>query len=133
MKPPWDEYPQYDRSDLGWRMGDGQSYLEKFEAWFSAQAPEARAEFAESNPAPESWLRFYTSWDVPMAPPWRRYPELTQTSWEWREVHAPRNYWATFHDWLLRLEPQAMNRYASNHPEPDDWSEFYSSIGIRTD
>jgi len=90
MKAPWDEYPHYDRSDLGWRMGSGEDYLAKFETWFSGQTPNERAEFAESHSEPESWLGYYTQWDVPMAPPWRRHPELAYTSWEWREVHAPR-------------------------------------------
>lgn len=133
MKPPWDEYPRYDRSDLGWRMGPGETYREKFEGWFSRQSPEERAAFAAAHPEPESWLGYFTSWGVPMTPPWRKYPELGHTSWQWREVHAPRIYWMTFHEWLLRLTPHAMIEYASSNPEPDDWTDFYSSIGIKTD
>ncbi|MBX9747570.1 MAG: hypothetical protein K2X34_11760 [Hyphomonadaceae bacterium] len=133
MKPPWEQYPDQERSDLGWRMGAGEDYLVEFERWFSAQTPDQRVQFAGSHAEPESWIGYYTGWDVPMAPPWRRYPELGNTSWEWREVHAPRVYWMTFHDWLLRLTPQAMTLYASSHPEPDNWSGFYSSIGIETE
>lgn len=120
-----------ERSDLGWRMGPGEDYLANFETWFSAQSLADKIEFAESNAEPESWLGYYVRWGVPMSPPWRRHPELTQTSWEWREVHAPRAYWVAFHEWLLRLAPEEMSRYASLHPEPDEWDGFYSSIGIK--
>lgn len=133
MKPPWDEYPQYERGDLGWRMGAGEDYLAKFETWFSGQTPDEKAEFAENHSEPQNWLGYYTRFGVPMVPPWLKHPELAQASWEWREVHAPRVYWITFHDWLLRLTPDAMSLYASRNPEPDDWSGFYSSIGIKAD
>lgn len=130
MKPPWIMYPDYERSSLGWRMGGGEDYLARFCGWFSSRAPEERVRFAETNVEPEDWWGFYATWGVPMTPPWRRYPNLAHASWEWREVHAPRLYWMTFHDWLLRLEPEAMILYAARNPEPDEWSGFYSSIGI---
>jgi len=130
MNPPWDEYPNYERSDLGWRMGAGETYLAKFERWFSDLTPEEKAQFAERHSEPDSWLGYYTPWGVPMAPPWHKYPKLAHASWEWREVHAPSIYWMRFHDWLLRLAPEAQSLYASRNPEPEDWSGFYSSIGI---
>lgn len=133
MKPPWVEYPKYERSDLGWRMGVGEDYLAKFERWFSEQTADERTAFAHSEPEPESWLGYYAQWNVPMAPPWQRHPELALASWEWREVRAPKKYWASFHDWLLRLSPEAMRLYALRNPEPDDWPDFYSSIGIETE
>jgi hypothetical protein len=133
MKPPWKAYPHFERSDLGWRMGGGEDYLAKFEEWFSQLTPDEMTEFAKNHTEPETWLGFYLQFGVPMSPPWLKHPELTLTSWEWREVHVPRVYWMTFHDWLLCLTPEAMSQYAYRNPEPDDWAGFYSSIGVRTD
>ncbi len=113
-------------------MGAGEDYLAQFEQWFLRQTPGAQADFADGHAEPESWFGYFTQFGVPMAPPWRRYPELDHTAWQWREVRGPRAYWTRFHDWLLRLAPEAMNLYASGNPEPDAWSGFYSSIGIKT-
>jgi hypothetical protein len=70
MKPPWDEYPHFERSDLGWRMGVGEDYLAKFEKWFSGQTPDERTDFAAAHAEPESWSGYYTGFGVPMGSPW---------------------------------------------------------------
>ena len=42
MPPPWLAYPEYERYSLGWRMGSGEDYLDRFAAWFEALGEKGR-------------------------------------------------------------------------------------------
>jgi hypothetical protein len=59
MRPPWEKYPNLQIGSLGWRMGAGETYLEKFEAWFSRQARPIRLETRTKYPAPIGWEFFW--------------------------------------------------------------------------
>ena len=42
MPPPWLAYPEYERYSLGWRMGSGEDYLDRFVSWFEALGEKER-------------------------------------------------------------------------------------------
>ena len=41
LSPPWIAYPEIERYSIGWRMGSGEAYLDKWGAWFDALEDEA--------------------------------------------------------------------------------------------
>ncbi len=59
MQPPWNMYPDLPRGSIGWRMGYGEDYYDKFYKWFSALDSEAMARFVDSYPEPQDWNGFY--------------------------------------------------------------------------
>jgi len=60
MIPPWKKYPDIHRFSIGWRMGRGEDYYEKFFGWFKALPAEDAERYARQNPEFEEWQGFYT-------------------------------------------------------------------------
>ncbi|HEX4303119.1 MAG TPA: hypothetical protein VHZ78_10020 [Rhizomicrobium sp.] len=59
MKPPWIAHPEIEFMSIGWRMGPGEAYWDKFDAWYKALTPDRRDKYERENPEPESWVGFY--------------------------------------------------------------------------
>jgi hypothetical protein len=59
MKPPWETFPAYARGSLGWRMGDGEDYYNRFYRWFSALDAEASHQYRDTHAEPDGWEGFY--------------------------------------------------------------------------
>lgn len=55
MAPLWIKYPEIAESSIGWRMGYGEAYAEKFYGWFHALSKEKKKEFEEKFPKPLLW------------------------------------------------------------------------------
>lgn len=58
MKPPWEAHPEIPWPSIGWRMGIGEDYLDRFYAWFATLNADAKAQWLKDNPEPEEWEGF---------------------------------------------------------------------------
>lgn len=58
--PPWIKYPLIPAGDIGWRMGESETYLYEFKSWRnSCLTEESKRNYREVYPAPESWIEYY--------------------------------------------------------------------------
>jgi hypothetical protein len=53
--PPWEEFPNIKRGCMGWRMGDGDTFLLAWMDRWQEMTDEQRKEYHEKWPVPESW------------------------------------------------------------------------------
>lgn len=59
MKPPWKEYPDVPMTSAGWRMGHGESYMQRWNAWYRALTPDERCTYQKAWCEPPGWAGFY--------------------------------------------------------------------------
>ena len=59
MNPPWKEFPDYPRASMGWRMGGGQDFADRWRGWFIGLDTAARQRYVVDNPEPPGWEGFY--------------------------------------------------------------------------
>ncbi|MEP1422373.1 MAG: hypothetical protein ABJK59_11440 [Erythrobacter sp.] len=57
--PPWLVFPDYGRSSMGWRMGNGEDYWIEFPKWFRALTPTQRSDYRDAYRAPDGWEDYY--------------------------------------------------------------------------
>jgi hypothetical protein len=62
-------------------------------------------------------------------PPWAAFPEYERHSMGWR-MGPGEDYWHAFHSWIRSLEGPEADEFVSAHPEPENWTGFYDSIGF---
>lgn len=55
MAPLWLKYPSIPQGSIGWRMGYGESYGNKFYSWLYSLSDEEKLEFKEKFPEPICW------------------------------------------------------------------------------
>jgi len=60
-------------------------------------------------------------------PPWKVFPKLERGSMGWR-MGAGEDYIIGFREWFSDLEEKKKSYYSFIHPEPNDWTGFYSSL-----
>jgi hypothetical protein len=58
LVPPWVKYPNLRRGSMGWRMGMGEWYLDKFAPWWKQLSEAKRVQYRADYPAPEEWQSF---------------------------------------------------------------------------
>jgi len=58
MKPPWIEFPEYERGCMGWRMGGGEDYFDDFKKYIINMPKPEFAQYALKYPEPKEWLGF---------------------------------------------------------------------------
>ena len=59
LPPPWVFDPDLPRGSIGWRMGDGQDDLAKWQRMFIALSPDLKREYMNRYPAPVEWESMY--------------------------------------------------------------------------
>ena len=64
MVPPWVRYPNTPMTaigmvSIGWRMGDGEHYWDRFREWWEHQQEQTRQHVCEEYPEPKGWVGFY--------------------------------------------------------------------------
>jgi hypothetical protein len=59
LQPPWLVYPHIQFASIGWRMGPGEDYWVKFDAWYAALSGTERDQYERDYPEPKSWDGFY--------------------------------------------------------------------------
>ncbi|WP_395377948.1 hypothetical protein [Marinicella sp. W31] len=58
-KPPWLAFPDYDRFDIGWRMGIGEDHLYKLSIYFRIIDDQGFESYKKKYPAPDDWEGWY--------------------------------------------------------------------------
>lgn len=61
MHPPWLKYPNLLRTSAGWRMGQGEAYLNQFKVWWSRQARATRVGTKAKYPELAEWSGYWAS------------------------------------------------------------------------
>ena len=59
MLPPWKQYPEINRSSIGWRMGDGEYYLGEWINYYTDLSKEEKEQYRRKYPQPIAWFGFY--------------------------------------------------------------------------
>lgn len=60
MKTPWQAFPDYEPTCMGWRMGDGDGYQADYLMWLKSRPAEEREAIIRDNPEPQGWEHFYS-------------------------------------------------------------------------
>ena len=55
MPPPWLAHREIERYSIGWRMGSGEDYIDRFSDWLDALSSEERTEYRTLFPEPVTW------------------------------------------------------------------------------
>nr|WP_293838826.1 hypothetical protein [uncultured Arsenicibacter sp.] len=58
LEPPWEKF-DYDRYDMGWRMGKGEDYLMEWAKWYYQLSEGAQTNYQSTFPEPKEWKGFY--------------------------------------------------------------------------
>lgn len=59
MPPLWMKYPHIFRGSIGWRMGYGESYSDKFGSWYQSLSDKEQIVYQELFPEPKMWRGYY--------------------------------------------------------------------------
>ena len=63
MRPPWVANREIDRYSIGWRMGYGEDYIDRFGDWLDTISPEERTEYRTLFPEPVTWRGWWDDED----------------------------------------------------------------------
>ncbi|MDH4164392.1 MAG: hypothetical protein OEW15_17150 [Nitrospirota bacterium] len=61
IDPPWIAFPTIPHGSIGWRMGDGETFLMTWDRWYRKISKDQQLEYQVSYPEPDSWNGFYKS------------------------------------------------------------------------
>jgi hypothetical protein len=61
IEPPWIAFPNIPSGSIGWRMGDGETFLMTWDRWYRMISKEDRIKYQGNHPEPDSWIGFYKS------------------------------------------------------------------------
>ncbi len=64
MPPPWLAHREIERYSIGWRMGYGEDYIDRFGTWLDTLSPEERAEYRALFPEPVTWKGWWDNEDT---------------------------------------------------------------------
>ena len=64
MPPPWLAYPQIERYSIGWRMGAGEEYINRFGEWWVTLSAERKEKYQTLFPEPITWQGWWRSEDT---------------------------------------------------------------------
>ena len=63
LPPPWLAHREIERYSIGWRMGYGEDYIDRFGHWLDTLTPEERAEYRTLFPEPVTWKGWWEDED----------------------------------------------------------------------
>ena len=55
LAPPWQMFPDYARTSMGWRMGSGEDYIVYFREWFLTLSEDEKSAYINSTIIPDEW------------------------------------------------------------------------------
>ena len=64
MPPPWLAHREIERYSIGWRMGYGEVYIDRFGDWMDTLSPEERTEYRALFPEPVTWKGWWDNEDA---------------------------------------------------------------------
>lgn len=59
MPPPWIAFPEIERYSIGWRMGYGEAYIDKWGTWFESLTEEEVSAYQKLFPEPVTWKGYW--------------------------------------------------------------------------
>jgi len=59
MTPPWEQHPEIPLGSIGWRMGEGELYLETFWSYYNSLSTDQQSKYRKNNRPPKPWSGFY--------------------------------------------------------------------------
>ena len=114
MPPPWMALPQIERGSMGWRMGEGEYYLERWAAWHGQLDKDDKAEYLRLFPEPAPWRGALTDAE--------RCEALARGSLRvdaWRKKGMPKYTRAQLCDAFAAGETPPMEMFWGHHPSKD--------------
>ena len=69
QRPLWVAFPDIPWGSLGWRMGFGEAYADRWIPWFKALSEGARRDYIAKWPEPDEWKGFYQLHTTGALPP----------------------------------------------------------------
>ena len=63
MPPPWLAHREIERYSIGWRMGYGEDYIDRFGDWLDTLSPEEQTEYRTLFPEPVTWKGWWDDED----------------------------------------------------------------------
>ena len=63
MPPPWLAHREIERYSIGWRMGYGEDYIDRFGDWLDTLSPDERTEYRTLFPEPVTWKGWWDDED----------------------------------------------------------------------
>ena len=85
LPPPWIRYPQIDRGSIEWRMGVGEAYVNRWNAFRRSLSPQELCEYYRLFPEPAVWRGAMTG-DKPLS----KFCSGGLCLEQWRENDQPR-------------------------------------------
>lgn len=64
MPPPWLAYPHIEKASIGWRMGYGEDYSNRFFCWLNRLSEGEREEYRRLFPEPVTWSGWWKREDT---------------------------------------------------------------------
>ena len=64
MPPPWLAHREIERYSIGWRMGYGEDYIDRFGDWLDTLSPEERTEYRTLFPEPVTWKGWWDDEEI---------------------------------------------------------------------
>ena len=55
MKPPWLKFPDIHKASIGWRMGGGEDYIDKWHVFWRKLSYEEQVVYIGIYPPPDGW------------------------------------------------------------------------------
>jgi N-glycosidase YbiA len=59
LLPPWEKYPEIERTSIGWRMGYGEDYFSLWSPWYQGLSEPGKKKYQAMYPEPKDWKGFY--------------------------------------------------------------------------
>ena len=59
MVPPWIKFRNIPLGSIGWRMGMGEDYWDRFRSWYNKQLRDTHKRLWAKYPEPDDWKDFY--------------------------------------------------------------------------
>ena len=91
MPPPWLAHREIERYSIGWRMGSGEDYIDRFGDWLDALSSEERTEYRTLFPEPVTWMGWWDDEDK---------VEVLEHGDSWVDAWQPEGQPKYTHQWL---------------------------------
>lgn len=137
LKPPWVRFPHYERGTIGWRMGDGETWMGLWYHFCEKLDKQGRIDHLRRHPrAPENWADIIfrvlnPDWDSEVDS--NQYQALRKDGFVGTD--------AAFHNWLLAGSERVLPFWDGRPPSHaaqyltrtfSFWSRAYHDPGLRT-